>query len=1232
MAPRNQKARVEGLSEWVPSLDDLGWSSEEDEAPSSSPSTSMSPTTPHKGSHVNAEPPKTGESAAGQLAMMQLRTPNKGEAARRAALTRLWNGPSTSTTPSKSQGATASDEAERGAQATMTEQAHLPKTPSNVRHYDADCRTPQQEARYAAIQEAMASSRDSRSSTYPTHPMTLRSARKTSEPPSTPSARSLTSAFKAVSHEADLPTHHWSPDHPLEAIPPEDTFLELIPPNPLQGVFNSNAVRYGVQWELERKIRSFRSSAGVSFNISPEDVQQLTGSVTEAMPRIPAVIRNICRRESPDGNEPTLAFGRRIAAWAEMDREEAVILDDSKTFDGVFNTSTNWPYGGRLVYAVGIRYNKDRRQRGKSLEALAFPFDFDLLQVESPSTSTRLARRFGSRRVLTLRFKSVPRRNGAREKLFVLLRGRALVLFGRVFRVMWIGPDSEKAMAIQTNEVPPNATPLAEPSMPSFLHIVLGFNALDGKRPQAMAKWAARTQLVQSDSIPAAIVDPDKIVVVPDLTCDCAGASPAAAQTLTDGCGLMSSALALRIKQHPSFSHLSSLPSAVQMRLGGSKGLLVVMSPEQENHYPGIDVVLRDSMVKSQPSAHFKRDPSNFTVDVLRVDGLHIGSSLSSEPAIVMAHNGVPLEVLVDKAQRSIADIGEAFAATPNHSEGEDENSAEARLLTSLYRAGGVGVEQQKREVLQSGQSCKVVGLASRQVDDDAEMDGDEEGDDGSDELSPGEQLYRMVRASIRPTTDELGCAYAASQLRYLINMLTHRAAFEYRILIQQSLSAFMVPDAAGVLAPDEIFVAFGQEQPLNPANQRRMSFLEGDCVVYRSPCKLPTDVRKFRAVVHPALLHLRNCVVFSAHSAMCHQPPASFLGGGDYDGDIATVIWDPDIVRPFNNAPDHLAAEPPGFEEDNFAKAVVTAGEFIKALKGKDDATIAANLQHFLLGHILDEQLTGQYSEMHAYAVYTRGVDHPDTLRLARMFCQVLDSRKSGLSVLPAVKRKDMKQFGRKVAWRVAKLKANGKDNCDNDDAGEAVRPRHFPPFIMDVISSKAQAARLEVLSRFPEPNVLGRRRELTPLAEMYTTAASRAGRDPQLAEQLRLVKTHVKWVYDIYPLIFQLKILDLSDNYNTNVRPLEMQNGPGADNISRQSSGQGLAAMGYSSRDACPGKPRRLPSRVTRARLRELRRIWHDGIVPADVPDLVPLRSRTRFICLMQMGGLYECPSKLI
>lgn len=46
------------------------------------------------------------------------------------------------------------------------------------------------------------------------------------------------------------------------------------------------------------------------------------------------------------------------------------------------------------------------------------------------------------------------------------------------------------------------------------------------------------------------------------------------------------------------------------------------------------------------------------------------------------------------------------------------------------------------------------------------------------------------------------------------------------------------------------------------------------------------------------------------------------------------------------------------------------------------------------------------------------------------------------------------MREFGGKVAWRAAKRKAVGKDNHGDNDTGEAVRPRHFPPFIVNLFA----------------------------------------------------------------------------------------------------------------------------------------------------------------------------------
>lgn len=229
------------------------------------------------------------------------------------------------------------------------------------------------------------------------------------------------------------------------------------------------------------------------------------------------------------------------------------------------------------------------------------------------------------------------------------------------------------------------------------------------------------------------------------------------------------------------------------------------------------------------------------------------------------------------------------------------------------------------------------------------------------------------------------------------------------------------------------------------------MSCVEGDVLIFRSPCKLPTDVRKMRAVYHSKLKHLQDCIVMSADSAMCTASPASLLAGGDYDGDTATVIWDEDLVKPFRNAPEPDLDEKK-FQAENFNKEVVAVIDFLHAVRGRshgkeEEARMIINLQHFSLGGIMDQQLTGRYSAMHDYAVYTLGPSHPVTVRLANMFCLVLDSRKSGLTVKPEVLKADLQRYGsQEVFWRKFK-----KGQLDGEyNISYAKRSKDLPEFIV--------------------------------------------------------------------------------------------------------------------------------------------------------------------------------------
>lgn len=201
---------------------------------------------------------------------------------------------------------------------------------------------------------------------------------------------------------------------------------------------------------------------------------------------------------------------------------------------------------------------------------------------------------------------------------------------------------------------------------------------------------------------------------------------------------------------------------------------------------------------------------------------------------------------------------------------------------------------------------------------------------------------------------------YATKKLNALVERQVNQLVNDYRIPIEQSVSAFIVPDSLGILAPDEIFCSFSGAGPIDPETRCPISHLTGSVLVYRSPCKLPTDIRKFKAVYRPELCHLKDCIIMSASSSLCDRSPASFLSGGDYDGDTATVIYDSRLVTEFKNADDRFATTPETFEEENFEKGLVKGTEFLAQLKGSEEDTLIRNYQTFLLGSLLDEKIAG--------------------------------------------------------------------------------------------------------------------------------------------------------------------------------------------------------------------------------------------------------------------------------
>ncbi|KAL1843523.1 hypothetical protein VTJ49DRAFT_1116 [Mycothermus thermophilus] len=119
-------------------------------------------------------------------------------------------------------------------------------------------------------------------------------------------------------------------------------------------------------------------------------------------------------------------------------------------------------------------------------------------------------------------------------------------------------------------------------------------------------------------------------------------------------------------------------------------------------------------------------------------------------------------------------------------------------------------------------------------------------------------------------------------------------------IRVGRSAYVYMVVDFWGVLEEGEVHLGFSSKfrDELDGAS---FTILAGmDVLVARSPAHFPSDIQKVRAVFKPELHALKDVIVFSAKG---NVPLADKLSGGDYDGDMAWVCWDEDIVENFVNA-----------------------------------------------------------------------------------------------------------------------------------------------------------------------------------------------------------------------------------------------------------------------------------------------------------------------------------------
>lgn len=244
-----------------------------------------------------------------------------------------------------------------------------------------------------------------------------------------------------------------------------------------------------------------------------------------------------------------------------------------------------------------------------------------------------------------------------------------------------------------------------------------------------------------------------------------------------------------------------------------------------------------------------------------------------------------------------------------------------------------------------------------------------------ADRIGFPQLLNRLDTLNIDYRGDRFLCSVVEATVLNELRLLKHKA----RILIPQGVTLFGIMDETGYLEEGEVYVAFD-----------KASFIEGHSedfdnrkmIITRSPALHPGDIQLATNIVPPdyhPLRTLKNCIVFSQKGK---RDLPSCLSGGDLDGDIYGIIWDPKAVSGCKQV--FEPADYPRTDPININREVT-----------KEDMT------EFFIKFMATDKL-GMIAVKHMVVADQRpdGTTDPDCIILAEMHSTGVDYSKTGIPV----------------------------------------------------------------------------------------------------------------------------------------------------------------------------------------------------------------------------------------
>lgn len=267
-------------------------------------------------------------------------------------------------------------------------------------------------------------------------------------------------------------------------------------------------------------------------------------------------------------------------------------------------------------------------------------------------------------------------------------------------------------------------------------------------------------------------------------------------------------------------------------------------------------------------------------------------------------------------------------------------------------------------------------------------------------------------------------------QVRTLVNQENHKllnkkSERRCRIMVPKSRLIFGVCDPYDVLREGQCFVRITHD---DDGVARTITGTE--VLVTRNPCLHPGDLQKFRAVNHPKLSDLVDCIVFPTKG---RRPSADLMSGGDLDGDKFLVCWDPDLVPKIISEP----ALYPG------AKETVT----FRPITHQDRLEYFARYSSVSLGRVKNLYL--DWARL-------KGPMSPECQQLNRLFSQCVDGNRIKVPAIledPPKKNQEIDDFILDVLHKASFSWIQERLTAQKD-------PDTFPFEVMEVLLSNEYGA----------------------------------------------------------------------------------------------------------------------------------------------------------------------------